>query len=94
MVMSTLPLKGARKKPAPKPRTEGVTRLKGRKHFYARIWTSGSKRARYISTEQSDVIRAQELMPHIRAVAERSKSRVKVRNILQPELEFPTEGAT
>lgn len=85
--MSTLPLTGGRKKPAPRPRTEGVVKPKSRPYYYARLYPSGAKRARYISTHQSDVLRAQELMPYLRAQAERRKGRVPAPpNPQQPEL--------
>jgi hypothetical protein len=87
MSAATLPLTGGRKKPAPRPRTEGVVKPARRTCFYARLYPSGAKRARYISTHQSDVLRAQELLPHIRAMAERTKhGRVKLPNPQQPEL--------
>ena len=91
--MSTLPLTGGRKKPAPRPRTEGVMKPRSRKHFCARIYPSGAKRALYISTGQSDVLRAQELLPHIRAQVARGK-RVALpqpHNPRQPELFAPPE---
>ncbi len=90
--MKALPLTGGRKKPAPRPRTEGVVKPARRTHFYARLYPSGVKRARYISTHQSDVIKAQELLPFLRAEAERHKRgrRVSMPNPLQPELFNPT----
>lgn len=86
--MSKLPLTGGRKKPAPRPRTEGVVKPARRAHFYARLYPSGAKRARYMSTYQSDVIKAQELLPFLRAKAERLKRgrRASMPNPQQPEL--------
>lgn len=78
-----LPLEGERRKASARPRTEGVTRLNGRKCFYARIWKG--KRARYISTRVEDVTRAQELMDHIRALVKRGAA-VTRESIFQPEL--------
>lgn len=93
--MSTLPLTGGRKKPAPKPRTEGVFKPAHRRHYYARLYPSGAKRARCLSTGQSDVIKAQEMLPYLRAEAQRMKrgGRVNRDAILQPELPFGEENA-
>ena len=93
MVMSTLPLTGGRKKPTPKPRTEGVVILAGRLGYYARLYPSGAKRARYLAkrarylaTRQTDVIRAQEVLPYLRAEAQRRKGRVPMPNPNQMNL--------
>ena len=86
MVMSTLPLTGGRKKPGPKPRTEGVVKLAGRLGYYARLYPSGAKRVRYLATRQTDVIRAQEVLPYLRAEAQRRKGRVPMPNPNQMEM--------
>ncbi len=72
MKADTLPLTGGRRKPEPKPRTEGLVHLKNRRGLYARLYIPGAKRAIYRSTGRTDVRTAETLLPHLRAALKRS----------------------
>ena len=82
---ATLPLSGGRKKATRKPRTEGVMLPANRACYYARLYPPGAKRARYIATHTREVQRAEELLPHLRALAARGHT-VSTAAINQPEL--------
>jgi hypothetical protein len=68
-----LDLKGARKKPEPRPRTEGITKLGNRPNYYLRVYPPGSKRATYKSTRRSDKRGAEAVVPHLRAQLQRPR---------------------
>lgn len=61
-----LPLQGGRRKPAPRPRTEGIVRLDRRRYWYVRLYPQGCKRAVYLSTQTTDHRKAEELVPGLR----------------------------
>lgn len=62
-----MPLKGGRRKPAPRSRSEAVVKLKNRRYLYARLYPKGATRATYVSTHRQDVTTAQQLLPTLRA---------------------------
>ncbi len=71
MTSETLPLTGERKKPEPRPRTEGLVKLSKRPCYYARLYAPGAKRATYRCTGRKDVATAALLLPHLRADLQR-----------------------
>ena len=66
MKAPTLPLKGARKKADPKPRSEGLTK-RSNGVYYLRVYLPGSKRATYLSTRQCELRAADAVVTHLRA---------------------------
>lgn len=84
MTADTLPLTGARKKPEPKPRTEGLVQIGGRRCYYVRLYGPGAKRATYRSTGRPDVASAEQLIPHLRAALLRAARPTPPPNATQP----------